>query len=183
MTDWKKADTYRGFEIQINQRNFEFFIDGDGYAGERHVMSFKAAKEAIDAHYTEEGKKEIKTVTMRVDVLDEDGEPLTITGLHRGTDQGKVASNSRTSYQGTAYPVVDWVRNDLRNLKEMRAAITIITERMHKVGVEIGSSWNSGIPAEHYARRIAVLTERLSKAAQLAQKGPEAVLKDEPVDD
>lgn len=179
MSDWNKADDYRGFAIQISGRNFEFFISGPDFSGQRHAKSFAEAKAAIDAHYTEIGKAQIKEVKMGVTVLDPEGNPVTLIGLHRGTGRARTTSNERREFSGYAYPSVSWVRAALQERATLQARISAINEQLHPLGVSIGSHYNVQIPAESYARKIEHLKAELAAREKLAQLGPGAKVEEE----
>lgn len=180
MKDRTKAADYRGFEISLDTKDWQFWIEGefpsvdikgDQWDGQ-HFESLKAAKAAIDKHYDAEGKVEAKKITIALKVVDNNGEPMTITGLNRATGKPKVearpASNSPTYDGDYVYPDVPWIAAAVKRLLALQKEAATLSNQLHKYRVRVGASYDRQIAAERYVGRIKRLQEELATAESAA---------------
>lgn len=172
----EKVEDYRGFEIVLDRKDYTFRVDGEDFTREdeyapRSFQSLAAAKGAIDRHHTEEAKVEAKAIKLALKVFDAKGDPITITGFHRATGKAKIedAAGNKGIYEGDhIFPAIDWVGFALRRMKGLQEEIHQLGEKLHKVNVRIGSSYDRQIAADRYPGKIKQLMEQVAAAERKA---------------
>lgn len=178
----RKIDDYRGFEVHVDETRWNFHVIGEDFTteeqyGARSFGSLEAAKAAIDAHHTAEGKVAAKQVKVALPVFDDRGETMTITGLHRASGKAKVEGrrdDNKGVYEGKVYPPVNWVGDTLRRRDAIWKELTHLDAQLSKLAVNVGASYHRQIAAERYAGMIGKLSQELKEAQTKAEGVNEA---------
>ena len=123
--------TYKDHLIALTD-DYEFRVSGplveDG--NRRSYDSMWSAKESVDKLIADKARQE--RVKLAIPMLDDDGNDVTITGLHGG--HGKMLGiGNKTSY---VYPPVPWVREALREHKRLSEQASQLYRRTRSLAIQ-----------------------------------------------
>lgn len=172
-----KVETYKGYEIALDERR-RFTLKGrDKPLDGRTFDTYAQAEIAIDAG--EKAQQRAKREKIGLDVLAHDGSAvLTIKSIHQrqGTltfqdgDYSRMAAENYSRVD-VVYPVVDWIKQRLVKLADLRKQASEIERELRGVEIKIRRSYSGFNTLDQYEAQVANLRkehqEKTDKAAKL----------------
>jgi hypothetical protein len=154
---------FRNHKIILNERNWEFVVEGPEFPKQQYTISFKsydAAREEINKRCDETLRLQAKKLKFSFDVFDQQGSFINIDKLDRR--ESCLVSSSRY-----IYPNVPWVANALKEAHDLRQRLNILDKTLHEVSVDTHIGYGR-VEVEEIPKKIESFRHNLKTKTELA---------------
>jgi hypothetical protein len=160
-----KVATYSGHDIHLVEGSRFRVTAPEVFAPHEAFDSLDAAAAELDKRMATKNRQERTKLNLLG--FDENGAPCTVVSIHQGT--GMVIGASEDFY-----PRFPWVLEDIKQLAALRAEVSVISNRLHKIKVAKKRCWGKIDPSS-FPQYVDRLTKEFERVHKLASKGRAAV--------
>lgn len=156
---------YRNHEIHF-EPNWEFRVTGPEFDESKYAIrfaSYKAAREEIDKRVDDTERLRARNIKLYVCVLNDHGDPLTITSINRVSGEIREATSD-------IYPNVSWIAVALKRKSELTNELRDINSGIERTKINFKRSLFGRIEAERYAHHIDELKKEIDEKTTLANE-------------
>jgi len=173
---------YKGIEIEFDTKAFRFVIranpgaDSDGWPRETRYGAYDQATSAIDAFFTTKAAAEKKALSVSFNVITDDGQSVTITGINRRDGNVSVtgyrsrSTGKSLTYDRAVYLARGWVGPLIAERNRLREELSKVESVLDKVKVAGNRAYRGGIDPEQYSYVIDRLNGDFAAANQRADE-------------